>query len=79
VGELGNLIRKVGGTESLAANRRTTTKNRVERISWDFRVNSTLERLYTPKIWVDMVLTTIQRLMPKAVRMRGYIKLASSK
>lgn len=44
-------------------------------MSWSLRVYSTLSRVWTFIQWVERVLTSIQKNIPKAIKTNGYIKL----
>ena len=54
-----------------------TAKNTtVEIINWNLRVRSTLSKVSTSMQSVDKALTKIQIKMPKAMRVKGNMKLA---
>lgn len=52
------------------------TNSTVDKMSWIFNVLSILSKVSTFIMWVANKLTKIQSKMPKAIKVKGYIKLA---
>lgn len=71
---VGSFIKNVYGNDTCAAKYIKPKSNMVDIINCFFNVDYTLSIVSTLIMWVDKVLTAIQRAIPNAININGYIR-----